>query len=196
MRLLMHVISGFINLYMMAIIIRVFLTWIQGPYLQGKAYQVLGQICDPYLNWFRRFHVFQTSTMDFSPIIAMAALSVAGNIFSTMAMYGRITVGYILAILLSAVWSFFSFFFGFFIIVLILQLIAFSTNRDVYNGFWRIVDLIAQPVLSRINAKIFKYSTTDSQKCIISCGLFLLGIRIVLGILAAILGGVFRSLPF
>jgi YggT family protein len=134
--------------------------------------------------------------MDFSPLIAMAALSVAGNIFTTMAMYGRITVGIILAILLSAVWSFISFILGFLIILCILQLISFSTNRDVYNGFWRIVDLIAQPVLYRINAKIFKYSSTDSRKCIISCGLLVLVIRIILGILVAILSGVFRGLPF
>jgi YggT family protein len=181
---------------MIALMIRILLTWIQGPHLHGRFFDVLRRICDPYLNWFRRFQVFQVSAMDFSPIIAMAALSVAGNIFSTMARYGRITVGYILAILLSAVWSFISFFFGFFIIVLILQLIAFSTNRNVYNGFWKIVDLVAQPILYQINRRIFKYGNIDSQKCIVSCGLFLLGMRIVLGILVAILSGVFRSLPF
>jgi YggT family protein len=153
----MHVIASLVNVYMIAIMIRVLLTWIQGPHLHGKFYDVLQKMCDPYLNWFRRFKVFQTGTMDFSPIIAMSVLSVAGNIFSVIASYGRISLGIILAILLSAVWSFVSFFLGFFIIVLILQLISFSTNRDVYNGFWRIVDLITQPILYRINAKIFKF---------------------------------------
>jgi YggT family protein len=176
--------------------IRILSTWIQGPHLRGRFFLILQQICDPYLNWFRRFRTFRLFSMDFSPIIAMAALSVVGNIFSTVARFGHITVGIILAILLSAVWSFVSFFFGFFIIVLILQLISFSTNRDVYSGFWRIVDIIAQPILSRINAMIFRYSDTDSKKCIISCGLFLLVIRIVLGMLVAILGGVLRGLPF
>lgn len=196
MRYLMHIVASLINLYMIAIMIRVLFTWIQGPHLHGRFFFILQQICDPYLNWFRRFRVFQTSTMDFSPIIGMAALSVAGNIFSTMALYGKITVGYILAILLSAVWSFVSFILGFLIVLCILQLISFSTNRDVYNGFWRIIDLITQPMLYRINAKIFKYRSTDSKKCIISCGLVLLGIRIALGILVAVLSGVFRSLPF
>lgn len=196
MRIVMHIIAGLINLYMLAIMIRVLLTWIQGPHMEGKPFDILRQVCDPYLNWFRRFQVLRTSSMDFSPIIAMAALSVAGNIFSTVARYGRITIGIILAILLSAVWSFVSFFLGFFLIVLILQLISFSTNRDMYNGFWRIVDLIAQPILYRINRKIFKYETADSQKCIISCGLFLLGVRIALGILVVILSRVFLSFPF
>jgi YggT family protein len=192
----MHVIASLINLYMIAIMIRMVLTWIQGPHLHGRFFAILQQICDPYLNWFRRFRAFQTPMMDFSPIIAMAALSVAGNIFSVAARFGHITVGIVLAILLSAVWSFVSFFLGFFIIVCILKLISLSTNRDRYNGFWRIVDLIAQPIVYRINAKIFRYNAIDTQKCIISCGLFLLGIRIVLGILVAVLSGVFRSLPF
>lgn len=196
MRVLMHIIASLINLYMIAILIRFVMSWLPGPHLRGRFFDVLRQICDPYLNWFRRFRAFQTPTMDFSPIIAMAALSVAGNIFSTMAFYGRITIGYILAILLSAVWSFISFFLGFFIIILILQLIAYFTNRDMYSGFWRVIDLISQPVLSRINGRLFRYETTDSKKCVISCGLFLLAVRIVLGILVAILSGIFRSLPF
>jgi YggT family protein len=176
--------------------IRILFTWIQGPHLQGRFFEILQQICDPYLNWFRRFRAFRTPTMDFSPIIGMAALSVAGNIFSVMAQYGRITIGYILAILLSAIWSFVSFIIGFLIILFILQLISYSTNRDVYNGFWRVIDLLSQPFLYRINAKVFRYKTTDSQKCIISCGLLLLVINIGLGIGVAILGGIFRSLPF
>jgi YggT family protein len=192
----MNIIASLINLYTLAIMLRILFTWIQGPHLRGKFYDILQQICDPYLNWFRRFRGLQIAAMDFSPIIAMAALSVAGNIFSVMARYGKISVGIILSVLLSAVWSFISFLLGFFIIVLILQLISFSTNKDVYSGFWRIIDIISQPILYRINAKIFRYKTTDSQKCIISCGLILLVISIGLGIAVSILGGIFRSLPF
>ncbi len=193
--MLMYFIASLINLYLILILIRVILSWIQGPH-QGRIYEILGLICDPYLNWFRRFRAFQTPTLDFSPIVAMAVLSVLSNIFYAIGRFGHITIGYILAILLSAIWSFVSFILGFFILVLILQLISFSTNRDVYNGFWRIVDLMAQPILYRLNRRIFKFQTTDSRKCIISCGVFLLVIWIILGIAVFLLDVLFRSLPF
>ena len=93
--------------------------------------------------------------LDLSPIAAMAVLSVAQSIFSTIGHYGRISLGIILAIALSALWSAASFILGFCLIILVLRFIAYMTNRNVYGGFWRVIDTISQPMLYRINRIIF-----------------------------------------
>ena len=191
---IMSILGSLLNLYMLLILIRFILSWFQGISF-GKFYDVLCAVSDPYLNWFRRFRAFQTPTVDFSPVVAMAALSLASNICYRLAGYGRISLGIILALVLYAAWSFVSFVLGFFIVFLILQLISYITNQDVYNGFWRIVDMLTQPLLYQLNSRFFKMESTDSRKCIIAAILTLAVILIVLGLLVTLLGGVLEHLP-
>jgi YggT family protein len=139
---------------MILIFIRIMLTWFSGASF-GRAHKLLSDVTDPYLNWFHRFPFLRVANLDLSPVAALALLSVVNNVFLTLGRYGRITLGAILAMLISAVWSAASFILSFFIIVLALRFIAYLANRDVYHGFWRIVDMISQPVLYRINRLMF-----------------------------------------
>jgi YggT family protein len=138
---------------MLIIFIRILLTWFSGSGY-SRPIEILGRVTDPYLNWFRRFPL-QIGNLDLSPIAALAVLSLINRIFSTMAYYGRISLGIVLAMTLQAVWSATSFLLGFFIILLILRLIAYLTNRNIYSTFWRIIDTISQPLLFRINRIFF-----------------------------------------
>jgi YggT family protein len=177
----MNILGGLTGLYMILITIRILLTWFRGG-VYGRPYEILQNITDPYLNWFRRFSFLQTGMFDLSPVAALAVLSVLNQIFNTVASFGRISLGIILALLLSAFWSAVSFILGFFIIVLILRFIAYLTNRDVYHSFWRIIDVISQPVLYRINRLIFRNRLVNYLTGIISALVLLLALRIVLGI--------------
>jgi YggT family protein len=86
----------------------------------------------------------------------MAALSLVNQVFATLARYGYIRLGIILAMLVSALWSAASFLLGFFTVVLILRLVAYLARQDIYyNPFWKIVDTISQPVLYRIKRILF-----------------------------------------
>ena len=154
MHALMTVLGGATSLYMILIFIRIMLTWFSGVGY-GKPVELLSNITDPYLNWFRRFPILRTAALDLSPIAALAILSVVNNIFMTLARHGSITMGFILGLLLSIVWSAASFILGFFLIILVLRFIAYLTNRNVYGFFWRIIDTLSRPILFRINRIIF-----------------------------------------
>jgi YggT family protein len=139
---------------MLVIFVRILLTWFSGV-SYSRPLEILGRVTDPYLNFFRRFHFLQIGSLDLSPIAGLAVLSLTNHVFTVIARYGTITLGLVLAMILQAVWSAASFLLGFGIIILILRLIAFWTNRDVYSSFWRIIDTISQPILFRINRILF-----------------------------------------
>ena len=154
----MQVIFGFLaallGLYSLLIIVRIIITWFSvGQY--GRPVQILANITDPYLDWWRQKLNLRAGYLDLSPIAAMAALSVAQTICSVISQQGRISLGLILAVCLSALWSAVSFILGFCLVVLVLRLIAYSANANLFGPFWRVIDSISQPLLYRINRIIF-----------------------------------------
>ena len=154
MRFTMNLLAGVCGLYSLLILIRIILTWFSSA-SYGRPANLLSRITDPYLNWWRRIPGLRLGFLDLSPIAAMASLSIAQAIFSTIARYGTISAGIIAAIVLSALWSAVSFLLGFCIIILILRFIAYMTNRNTMNGFWNIIDTISRPVQYRINRIVF-----------------------------------------
>ncbi|MDR1374902.1 MAG: YggT family protein [Treponema sp.] len=190
----MSILSGITSIYMLLIFIRMILTWFSGAYY-GRAFEALRSITDPYLDWFRRFPL-RLGLFDLSPLAALAVLSLVNNIFSLLARQGRISIGVILGMILSSFWSVASFILGFLIIVLALRLIAYLAGRNVYHSFWRIVDLIAQPVLYRINRIIFRSRLVHYLTGLITALAALLALWIIGGRLAALAGRLLSSLPF
>ncbi|MDR2051807.1 MAG: YggT family protein [Treponema sp.] len=188
MRTLMNILGGAASLYMVVIFIRIMLTWFSGV-SYGRPVEFLCRITDPYLNWFRRFRVLQVASLDLSPIAALAILSIANNIFATLGRYGTITLGFILAMIVSALWSAVSFILVFFLIVLVLRFIAYLTRQNVYGSyntigaFWRIVDSLSQPVTYRISRIIFRNRIVRYHTGLLSSIAVLAALRIGLGFL-------------
>jgi YggT family protein len=151
----MNFLAALTGLYTILIFIRVVASWFSGANY-GRPIEILRRITDPYLSWWSRFSFLRAGYLDLSPVAGMALLSLLQNIFSATARAGRIRLGIILFIALSSLWSALSFIIGFFIIVLVLRLVAFITNRNVYGGFWRIVDTVSRPVLYRITRIFFR----------------------------------------
>jgi YggT family protein len=150
----MTFLAGLAGLYSLLILVRIVLTWFSRS-AYGKPVELLTRVTDPYLDWWRRFPGLRIGFLDLSPIAAMAALSVLQTVFSRVARYGRISLGIILAICLSALWSAASFLLGFCLIILALRFIAYMTSRDITGSIWRIIDTISRPVLYRIQRIIF-----------------------------------------
>ncbi len=66
------------NAYSMVIFVYVLMSWIPAPRgLIADVYRVLGRICDPYLNLFRRFIPPIGGMVDISPIVALLVLQFA-----------------------------------------------------------------------------------------------------------------------
>jgi YggT family protein len=148
------ILSGIISVYMLLICVRIILTWFPGAEFGGLMI-FLRSICDPYLDWFRRFRLFKNSPLHFSPLLALAVLSLTQGILEAWGTWGRLSLGVILAMLLGAVWSVVSWVLGFFIIILLLRLAAFLGNFNIYSPFWRFIDSVSQPVMYRICRVLF-----------------------------------------
>jgi YggT family protein len=142
-------------LYSTLIFIRLLLSWFSGINL-GRFYIYLCNITDPYLFWFARFRILRAGNIDLSPVVALAVLTVATNIVSRMANSGRVTLGFVLSLLLSVIWSALSFIIIFFIAVIGLRLVAYILSANIYTPFWKVVDYLSRPVIFHVNRILFR----------------------------------------
>ncbi len=145
----MRVVSSAISIYMIVLFIRILMTWFQGV-RHGRTMEILRRVTDPYLNWFRRFEIFRFGNFDFSPVVAILSLSVLNTIAIQLANAGPITLGFILALVLSAVWSAFSFFVLFFLILTVIRLVGLLLRKDA-GHFWFVLDQILDGVVNRVS---------------------------------------------
>jgi YggT family protein len=139
---------------MILLMLRIILTWFPGADF-GRPFIFLCSICDPYINWFRRFRIFKNSPLDFSPVLAIAVLALIHRVLYVWSRMGRISLGIILSMILASAWSVVSWVLGFLIIILLLRLIAYGINANIYSPFWRFIDFIAQPLIYRITHTFF-----------------------------------------
>ncbi|MDR2501559.1 MAG: YggT family protein [Treponema sp.] len=195
MRMIMQILAGLTGLYMILIVIRIMITWFNGV-PAGKPLALLCSITGPYLGWFRRFRALRFAALDLSPILALGVLSLCNTVFSQLAFYGTVTLGFILSIALSVLWSALSFILGFFIVILLLRLAAYLTRRNVYSPFWRIIDALSRPVLFRIQRFLFPNRIINYLAALIIAVGILLALAAGLGVLIAWGRNALLRLPF
>lgn len=82
--LLITTLSTFLQLYSALLIIRILLTWFPNVNWYNQPFSALSQITDPYLNLFRSI-IPPLGGMDFSPILAIFVLNIAGNLIRSAA---------------------------------------------------------------------------------------------------------------
>ena len=71
-------IYSIVDVYSMVIVVYVLMSWLPTTRgVIGDIYRVLGRICDPYLNLFRRFIPPIGGMVDVSPIVALFVLQLA-----------------------------------------------------------------------------------------------------------------------
>jgi hypothetical protein len=92
---------------------------------------------------------------------------------------GRISLALVLVLFLRAIWSILSWVLGFLVVILILRMIAFLGNFNIYSPFWHFVDYLSQPILYRISRIFFPSRITAYLFRII----FSIAALIILGVL-------------
>jgi uncharacterized protein YggT (Ycf19 family) len=194
MRIVMNILASAAGLYMILIFVRIMFGWF--GIFRGGPVDILARITDPYLDWWKNRIKIRTGVLDFRPVAALAALSMAQSVFSAIGRSGSISAGLVLAIVLSAVWSALSFIMVFLFIVLVLRLIAFLTNRDTYSPFWYAVDSVSRPVIYGVTRfffrrRILRYLNSVIFSMAVIILLFILG-RVACGLAARFL----VNLPF
>ncbi|MDR2192977.1 MAG: YggT family protein [Treponema sp.] len=195
MKVIFNLLASATSIYLLLIFIRIMLTWFSGV-RYSKPVAVLSAITDPYLGWFRRFSGLRLGGfLDISPVIAMAVLSIANNVFMTLGYYGYITVGLVGALIVKALWSAVSFLLGFTVIVLGLRLFAYLTQQDIFSPFWKVVDAISQPVLYRINGLFYGGKSAQYKTLMITALAVFLAVWISGGFVIAIVSNLLLRLP-
>jgi len=155
MRFIFGLLASITGVYSLIIFIRIILSWF-GNMVKGKPVDILIRITDPYLDWWRKYLRLNIGNFDFSVIPAIVFLSFIQNIFRALSFaVVKITLGYILAQLLLAIWNIFSVIVGFFSIVIIIRMIGYLTNSNIYSPFWSVIESITQPLLYRTNRIFF-----------------------------------------
>jgi len=154
MRMIFGALAALASIYSLLILIRIIFSWFRGM-VSGKAVEILGKITDPYLDWWRSKLNLRVGFIDFSAIAGITFLYFLQSIFNMLYIAERITIGHVLAIVVISFWSVVSFILGFCIIIIILRLIAYLTNRNIYSPFWSVIDSISQPLMYRLNRLIF-----------------------------------------
>ncbi len=144
------------SLYSLVCLVRILFTWIPGLEY-SMAGRLLGRICDPFLDWFRRFSWTRVGVADFSPILALATLSAATMIFSSIGTTGRISLLVIILILVQVIWSFLSFLLNILILFLFIRLVYDLVSRYQYGPFWVMLDRFLNPVISAVSRGITRF---------------------------------------
>jgi YggT family protein len=182
-----------VSIYSILILIRIIISWF-GHSVSGKPVEILCSITDPYLNWWRQNLNLRIGFLDFSAVVGIVVLSLLQNILYTISRTGGITIGIVLAILIHGIWNIISFILGFFIIILVLRLIAYLTNRNIYSPFWNIINSVSQPILYKLNRVFFGNKIGNYLKGIILSILTLVIIWICGGLVVQIIYSMFYRL--
>lgn len=189
------VLSTLVSVYTIVCFIRIFLTWM--PQANNSKFgRILANICDPYLQVFRRFSVFRTSQIDFTPIIALGILFIASSVLMNIAVMQRLLIGSFFATVIQVIWSFISTFLNFLVIIMVIRFIFSFMKQSNTSSFWYTVDTFLNPI-------IYKISMFFTGKKVVSYSLSI-GIAAVTLFIANLLAGLFmqfiinllKSMPF
>ena len=77
-------VTVFTSVYALVLIVYILLTWVRLPASLGPLQRFLHDVCDPYLRLWRRLLPFSAGPLDFSPMVAIIAVYVAGNLVNLL----------------------------------------------------------------------------------------------------------------
>lgn len=185
-----------VSLYMMLCTVRVFLTWIPASYGGGRWQSLLRSVVDPYFGLFSRMRFLRTPRVDFSPIAALAALSVLNSMLGTLARTGALTVGFVLALVLGVAWSAVGFVLSFLSLLALARIVAFFLKLNSFGPIWMAIDSIINPALHAINRILFRNRAVQYLHGLVAGFLVLAILRAAGGALVGLLSTLLRALPF
>ena len=168
------------SIYMLLCVVRIFMSWFPTQAI-GRPAELVEQATEPYLALWRRVPFLVVGSVDFSPIAALAVLSGVSRIFS-MASFGALTIGLVLAMVVEMVWAPVSFLLGFFLVMVIARIVAYAARWNSLHPVWRSIDAMINPVLFRIKHFVYKDRIVNYMQGLWTGALALFGARLVLGL--------------
>ncbi|MGP1431869.1 MAG: YggT family protein [Treponema sp.] len=178
---LLTTIKQIINIYLFLCFVRILLSWVPSAAYSSFG-RMLASICDPYLNWFRRFRFTRVGMVDFSPILSLGILSISADIISTILARGTISLWTVFVSIIQLIWSFFSFILNLIIVFLIVRLVYDLIGSSGNSPFWYNLDRLLNPVISKLTGFI-PPSTMRYRTRLITTIILILLLRVAIGFL-------------
>ncbi len=161
-------IAALIQIYTLLCVVTVFLSWIPGA-RESSFGKILVKICDPYLNIFSKITFLRLGNIDFSPVIAIALLSLISSVLSGITRTGRIYFGAILATIINLAWSLVSTLLFLLMVIMIIRWIILARNKGItVNSAWYQIDTFLSRVADRISKPFSKGTLSYKQSLLIS----------------------------
>ena len=168
MRVLMQTalfLARLLEIYSFIIWIRIIVSWFRPYPRPGSFTYYMARIVDPYLSLFRSQKA-RMGMLDFSPIIAIGLLAVVQSLLSVFGTFGFLTLGIILANVISAFWSYgISIYLFFSIMLLIFRTIAAFTHNPMMYG---IQGQFSDPITTMVRRCFTTRIPSDSTIALIS----------------------------
>ena len=192
------ILASIIGIYSLLIVISIVFSWINniqranawrnGYNTQGqsstitKISNLLGRITDPYLNLFKGITSLRRSHIDLTPLVAIIVLNFFQSIFNFVSVSGKITIGVILALIVSLAWdSFFSYILFFLIALLIVRYFVGRSNSYKAQNWLNAIDPIINSSVQRVYKIFFaKRGESDDQKIVLVSLVFYVVVYVVL----------------
>jgi YggT family protein len=169
----MQVVSAILQVYMVLLVIRIILSWVSMDH-SNPVIRLLHAVSDPYLDWFRRFRFLVIGNLDFSPLVALLVVNFFAELARMIGMYGQVTVGIVLSILVQLVWGAVSFFL---LLLGILAVVRYLGVRFRWGGprLWSYVDALLQPAAYAVGKRLrpqtfLSYTTTLLLLAVVTLG--------------------------
>ncbi|AFG38262.1 YggT family protein [Spirochaeta africana] len=196
MSTLFHVLYSIVTLYMLLLFIRILLTWFGGLQSMGRPAEILSAITDPYLNLFRGMRFLRIGYLDFSPIFAIMLLTLVSSVLNHLTMHQQVTIGLLLAIIASMVFSAVSFFAFLFLALAVIRLIGILANLGTGGHFMATLDTIFQPMSFRMAARFFRGQAVSYTTALTVIAAILAGVSLGARVLGPVLVDLLVQLPF
>ncbi len=196
MRTVLSILSAVIIIYTILCLISIFMTWIPGAKFT-KFGRFISSITDPYLNIFSRKGWLRFGNIDFSPILALALLSLLSSILGGITTTGMLSLSNILVLVINMIWSVASSLITIIFLLILIRWIVLLVNKGQVstNSGWYQVDLMLQKFVYKLGNTFFKTNLTY-QKALLVSWISLAVILVVLRILMNLLLGLCNMIPF
>ena len=191
------ILASVVSIYTLLCFVRVMLSWFPGAEY-SRFGQVLCQMCDPYLNVFRRFRFLRFSSFDFTPAIALCVLMAAQAFFTSLATGAGFRLSTILAMLVMLVGNIFTSLLGFLAVIVLVRLIVYLIAGDGQGSYtiWTAVDRAISPIIFRIAGLIFRNQSISFVKALVVSFIMLVVFSVLISYAIRVLGTLISMIPF
>lgn len=179
-RSLLLTVRQLINVYLFLCFIKILLSWVPSAAYSSFG-RMLSSICDPYLNWFRRFRFTRIGMVDFSPVLSLGILSIAAQLITSLLTTGTISLWGLCVSIIELVWSFIGFMLNLLIIFLTVRLMYDLFGSSSSSPFWYNLDRFLSPVIAKVTGFLPRKPLQYRTRLILTILIILL-LRIALGL--------------